>query len=71
MIVLVAGGAARALTELGSVSQLWSTGYGRALLAKSGLLLVLLVLVWLNRDALAAGDARRAAAARPSSSCWA
>ena len=32
---------ARALTELDSVSQLWSTSYGRALLVKSGLLLVL------------------------------
>ena len=58
VLVLVAGGASRALTELDSVSQLWETSYGRALLVKSGLLLVLVVLGWVNRRGLAAGFAR-------------
>ena len=49
------GGASRALTEVTSVSQLWSTGYGRALLAKSALLAAALGIAWLNRSALAAG----------------
>ena len=48
-------GASRALTELSSVSQVWSTGYGRALLVKSGLLAATLAVAWLTRSSLAAG----------------
>jgi len=49
-VVLVAsGGIARAVTELASVNQLWSTGYGRALLVKTGLFACLLGLGWLAR----------------------
>ena len=58
VLVLVAGGVSRALTQLDSLSQLWDTSYGRTLLVKSGLLLVLVVLGWLNRGRLAAGFAR-------------
>ena len=47
--VLAATGVVRALSELGSVSQLWTTGYGRALIVKSALLAVLVVLGWINR----------------------
>jgi copper transport protein len=52
-VVLIAlSGLARALVELSSVSQLWSTGYGRAILVKSGLLAALIVLAWLGRGLL-------------------
>jgi uncharacterized membrane protein len=47
--VLGATGVVRALAELDSVSQLWTTGYGRALLVKTGLLSVLVGLGWVNR----------------------
>jgi copper transport protein len=47
--VVALGGAARALTELSSVSQVWTTGYGRALVVKSGIFAALLGLVWLGR----------------------
>jgi copper transport protein len=53
--VVAVAGASRALTELSSVSQAWSTGYGRALLVKSGLLVATLAVAWLNRASLAAG----------------
>jgi copper transport protein len=53
-----ASGVARALTELDSVSQVWSTSYGRALLVKSALLLPVLGLGWLNRTALLDAFAR-------------
>jgi copper transport protein len=58
VIVVAFAGAARALTELNSVSQLWSTGYGRALLAKSALFAGAAVPAWLNRKPLRAGDTR-------------
>jgi copper transport protein len=47
--VLGASGVVRALSELNSFSQLWSTGYGRALLVKTGLLAVLVAIGWVNR----------------------
>ena len=47
--VLAVTGVVRALSELDSVSQLWSTGYGRALVVKSALLGVLVALGWVNR----------------------
>jgi copper transport protein len=50
--VLAATGIVRAVFELRTVSQLWTTGYGNALLVKSGLLLVLVVLGWANRRRL-------------------
>ena len=57
-VVLIAGsGLARAIVELSAVSQLWSTGYGRAIVAKTVLFLVLIVLGWLSRVAL--GDPAR------------
>jgi copper transport protein len=49
-VVLIAlSGLGRALVELTSVSQLWSTGYGRTILVKSALLGALIVLAWLSR----------------------
>ena len=49
-VILLAGtGIGRALQELDSFSQLWTTGYGRAILAKSGLLVVLVFLAARNR----------------------
>jgi copper transport protein len=50
--LLGASGIARALTELSAVSQLWSTSYGRALLAKTAVFLPLLGVGWLNRAVL-------------------
>jgi copper transport protein len=47
--VLAVTGVVRALTELHSVSQLWTTGYGRALVVKTALLAALVGLGWVNR----------------------
>jgi copper transport protein len=52
VVVVVVSGTGRALTELDSVSQLWTTSYGRAILAKTALLVPLVLLGWLNRAAL-------------------
>jgi copper transport protein len=49
VVVLATTGIIRAFSELDSVSQLWSTGYGRVLLVKSGLLTILVGIGWLNR----------------------
>ena len=50
--VLAATGLVRALFELSAVSQLWSTGYGQALVAKSALLATALGLAVVNRRLL-------------------
>jgi hypothetical protein len=47
--VLAVTGVIRALSELSSVSQLWATGYGRALIVKTALLLALVAIGWVNR----------------------
>jgi copper transport protein len=47
--VLAVTGVIRALAELHAVSQLWTTGYGRALIAKTALLLGLVAIGWVNR----------------------
>ncbi|MES1247736.1 MAG: copper resistance protein CopC, partial [Actinomycetota bacterium] len=47
--VLGATGVLRAYGELDSVHQVWTTGYGQALLVKTGVLGAVLVLGWLNR----------------------
>jgi copper transport protein len=52
VLVIAATGLIRALSELSAFSQLWSSGYGRAILVKSGLLVVLISLGWLNRARL-------------------
>ena len=59
LIVLVAAGASRALTELASVSQLWSTPYGRTLIAKSALLTSALIVGTFARRRLASGGRPR------------
>jgi copper transport protein len=57
-------GLGRALVELTSVSQLWSLGYGRAILVKTGLLAAVLVVAWVNRSRLLPHLARPGAAGR-------
>ncbi|HVA31461.1 MAG TPA: CopD family protein, partial [Gaiellaceae bacterium] len=58
-IVLVgATGVARALTELSTVHQVWSTSYGRALVAKTVLFVPLFGVGRLNRALLAGAFAR-------------
>jgi len=52
VLVIAATGLIRALSELSAVSQLWSTGYGRALLVKTALLLAVVALGWVNRSRL-------------------
>jgi len=47
--VLAITGVVRALSELNSFSQLWTTGYGRALIAKTALLIALVAIGWVNR----------------------
>ena len=57
-VALIAlSGVVRAIVELTSVSQLWTTGYGRTILVKSALLVCLIVLAWLSRHWL--GSAMR------------
>jgi copper transport protein len=58
VVVLALSGLGRALTELDSVSQIWSTSYGRALIVKSALFLPLLGIGWLNRTLLLGAFAR-------------
>lgn len=53
VLVIAASGLGRALWEVGAVSQVWTTGYGRTLMIKSGLLGILVVLGYRNRHALA------------------
>jgi copper transport protein len=54
--LLGATGLVRAVGELGAVSQLWATGYGRALIAKTALLAVALGLAWLSRHRVSGGS---------------
>ncbi|MGH3139663.1 MAG: copper resistance protein CopC, partial [Gaiellales bacterium] len=52
VIVIAVTGGARALWEVGAVSQVWSTGYGRTLIVKSVLFAGLIALGYRNRHAL-------------------
>jgi copper transport protein len=65
VLVLAATGVTRAVTELASVSQLWSTSYGRAIVVKTAIFVPLLGVGWLNRSLLVRVFARlrRSAAA--------
>jgi copper transport protein len=56
--VLAASGVGRSLSELDSISQLWSTSYGRALLVKTALFLPLIGIGRLNRRLLEQGTVR-------------
>ena len=49
VVVLAATGVIRALAELRSVEQLWSTGYGQVLIVKTALLAALVTVGWVNR----------------------
>jgi copper transport protein len=55
VLVLAATGTVRAIYELRALDQLWTTGYGRAIVVKAGLLLTLATLGWLNRSRLSHG----------------
>jgi copper transport protein len=59
VIVLAGTGVGRALEELDSVSQLWTTGYGRAILVKTGLLAVLILVAARNRFIFLSGPFSR------------
>ena len=58
VIVLAVTGIIRALSELHSVSQLWTIGYGRAIVAKSVLFGLLVLLGWMSRKRIAAAFTR-------------
>jgi copper transport protein len=60
VVLLGATGLIRALGELDAASQLWATGYGRALIAKSALFAIALAFVWLNRERLTGASISRA-----------
>ena len=49
VVVLALTGVIRAFTELRSLEQVWTTGYGQLLIVKTALLAVLVVLGWMNR----------------------
>src|ERR671935_160312 len=49
---IAATGLVRAFSELTAVSQLWSSGYGRAIVIKSGFLAAVVALGWINRSRL-------------------
>jgi copper transport protein len=49
VVVLAATGVIRAISELDAVSQIWTTGYGLTLVAKTLLLAVLITIGWINR----------------------
>jgi len=51
-------GLVRALAELSAASQLWTTGYGRAILAKTAIFAVLLGLGALSRATVREGVGR-------------
>lgn len=55
-------GVLRALSELSAVDELWDTGYGRALVAKTAIFAPLVGLGWLNRARLVPALARSSGA---------
>jgi copper transport protein len=55
VVLIAVTGLIRALAELSSVSQLWTTGYGRAIVVKTALFAGLLVLGALSRARVRAG----------------
>jgi copper transport protein len=57
--LLIASGIWRAVVELSSITQLWSTGYGRAILVKSVLLLLTIALAARNRYLFLSGPFSR------------
>src|SRR3954447_12500004 len=58
VVVVSAAGVVRAVTELARVDDLWTTGYGRAIVVKTAILAPLVGLGWLNRTALLDAFAR-------------
>jgi len=62
VVVLALTGGVRALIELDRVSQLWTTGYGRAILVKTALFAALIGIGWANRSRLLPTLARAGAA---------
>jgi len=60
VLVLGATGLLRAFAELGAVGQLWSTSYGRLLIAKTAILGLLASIGWINRYRIIPALARSA-----------
>jgi copper transport protein len=58
VIVIAATGIGRALAELSAVTQLWTTGYGRVILIKTGLFAVLVGFGLVSRTRVLAGVER-------------
>ena len=58
VLVLAMSGVGRALAELSAVSQLWATGYGRAIIAKTGLFAMLVGLGRISRAHVRGGAER-------------
>ena len=52
VLVLGATGIIRAFNELTAVDKVWTTGYGQALLVKTGVFAAVLALAWFNRRGL-------------------
>jgi copper transport protein len=52
VLVIAVTGVVRAITELGAVDRIWSTGYGRWLIVKTALLAALVAIGWINRSRL-------------------
>ena len=66
IVVVAVAGTLRAIDELGAWSDLWATGYGRAIVAKVALLALIVAIAARRRRAWAAADRERAAGdARP------
>ena len=65
VIALSIAGVIQAVVELERVAELWSTGFGRLLIAKSVLLVTLAGLGWHNRDRLIPALAKRVGADEP------
>jgi copper transport protein len=63
VVLLAATGVIRAIGELSAVDQLWTTGYGRTILVKTALLVLLLAAGWQNRYRIVPRLARAARAA--------
>jgi copper transport protein len=58
VLVIAATGVGRAVAAFGSVSQIWTTDYGRAIVVKTVLFGLLLGLGWVSRSRIAVGYAR-------------
>jgi copper transport protein len=63
VLLLGATGVGRAFAELSAVSQLWTTGYGRILIVKTGLFALMILLGVISRSLLSSQRLRMSASA--------